>query len=186
MIQYFYKLFSIENYYKILGIFLCCTIYPCVLSRSAVWDSAILWIVARQAPLSTGFSRQEHWSGLPFPSLGGLPDPVIQPLPWVSVLLSLSLASEAEEENHAICACGPQRTVFWPTAHCLSAVPLSALSTALLYPNPSGTTFTCITTCLLRHHGAQRHPWLPPQPALPPSLLPSRPHQEPASSSQPL
>ena len=142
--------------------------------------------IALQAPLSVGFSRQEYWSGLPFPSLGGLPDPVIQPLPWVSVLLSLSLASEAEEENHAICACGPQRTVFWPTAHCLSAVPLSALSTALLYPNPSGTTFTCITTCLLRHHGAQRHPWLPPQPALPPSLLPSRPHQEPASSSQPL
>ena len=30
---------------------------------------------AHQAPLSMGFSRQEHWSGLPFPSLGDLPDP---------------------------------------------------------------------------------------------------------------
>ena len=34
---------------------------------------------ARQAPLSMGFSRQEYWSGLPFPSLGDLPDPGIEP-----------------------------------------------------------------------------------------------------------
>ena len=33
------------------------------------------WTVARQAPLSMGFSRQEYWSGLPFPSPGGQPDP---------------------------------------------------------------------------------------------------------------
>ena len=32
------------------------------------------WTVARQAPLSMDFSRQEYWSGLPFPSPGGLPD----------------------------------------------------------------------------------------------------------------
>ena len=31
--------------------------------------------VAHQAPLSMGFSRQEYWSGLPFPSPGDLPDP---------------------------------------------------------------------------------------------------------------
>ena len=36
------------------------------------------WIVALQAPLSTGFSRQEYWSGLPFPPPGDLPDPGIQ------------------------------------------------------------------------------------------------------------
>ena len=34
---------------------------------------------AHQAPLSTGFSRQEYWSGLPFPSPGDLPDPGIEP-----------------------------------------------------------------------------------------------------------
>ena len=34
-----------------------------------------LWTVACQAPLTIGFSRQEHWSGLPFPSPGDLPDP---------------------------------------------------------------------------------------------------------------
>ena len=32
------------------------------------------WTVARQAPLSMGFLRQEYWSGLPFPSPGNLPD----------------------------------------------------------------------------------------------------------------
>ena len=40
---------------------------------------AISWIVACQAPPSMGFSRQEYWSGLPFPSPGGLPDPGIEP-----------------------------------------------------------------------------------------------------------
>ena len=39
----------------------------------------ILWTVARQAPLFMGFSRQEYWSGLPFPSPGVLPDPRIEP-----------------------------------------------------------------------------------------------------------
>ena len=36
------------------------------------------WTVARQAPLSMGFSRQEYWRGLPFPSPGDLPGPGIE------------------------------------------------------------------------------------------------------------
>ena len=36
------------------------------------------WTVAYQASLSMGFSRQEYWSGLPFPSPGDLPDPGIE------------------------------------------------------------------------------------------------------------
>ena len=39
---------------------------------------ATLWTEAYQAPLSMGFSRQEYWSGLPFPSPGDLPDPGIE------------------------------------------------------------------------------------------------------------
>ena len=39
----------------------------------------IPWTVAHQAPLSMGFPRQEHWSGLPFPPPGDLPDPGIEP-----------------------------------------------------------------------------------------------------------
>ena len=37
------------------------------------------WAIAYQAPPSMGFSRQEHWSGLTFPSPGDLPDPGIKP-----------------------------------------------------------------------------------------------------------
>ena len=37
------------------------------------------WTVAHQAPLSMAFSRQEYWSGLPFPSPEDLPDPSIEP-----------------------------------------------------------------------------------------------------------
>ena len=37
------------------------------------------WTVAHQALLSMGFSRQEHWSGLPFPTPGDLPNAKVQP-----------------------------------------------------------------------------------------------------------
>ena len=39
-----------------------------------------VWTVAHQAPLSMGFSRQEYWSGLPFPAPGDLPNPEIKPV----------------------------------------------------------------------------------------------------------
>ena len=46
---------------------------------SGVWLFVTPWTVAHQAPPSMGFSRQEYWSGLPFPSLGDLPNPGIEP-----------------------------------------------------------------------------------------------------------
>ena len=57
-------------------------IQPLSLSLSLVTKScptfATPWTVACQAPLSVGFSRQEYWSWLPFPSPGDLPDPGIE------------------------------------------------------------------------------------------------------------
>ena len=50
-----------------------------VKSLSRVRLFVTLWTVARQAPLSMGLSRQEYWSGVPFPSPGDLPDPGIEP-----------------------------------------------------------------------------------------------------------
>ena len=50
-----------------------------VKSLSHVRLFATPWTVAHQAPLSMGFSRQEYWSGLPFPSPGDLPNPGIKP-----------------------------------------------------------------------------------------------------------
>ena len=50
-----------------------------VKSYSCVRLFATPWTVTHQAPLSMGFSRQEYWSGLPFPSPGDLPDPGFEP-----------------------------------------------------------------------------------------------------------
>ena len=49
-----------------------------VKSLSRVWLFVTPWTVAYQVPPSVGFSRQEYWSGLPFPSRGDLPDPGIE------------------------------------------------------------------------------------------------------------
>ena len=50
-----------------------------VKSLSYVWLFATPWTITYKAPLSMEFSRQEYWSGLPFPSPGDLPDPGIKP-----------------------------------------------------------------------------------------------------------
>ena len=61
-----------------------------VLNRfSCIRLFATLWTVAHKAPLSTGFSKQEHWSGLPCPPPGDLPYPGIE----LSSLMSPELAS---------------------------------------------------------------------------------------------
>ena len=52
--------------------------WPCVLSTQSS-DFVTPWTVPSQAPLSMEFSRQEYWSGLPFPTPGDLPDPGIEP-----------------------------------------------------------------------------------------------------------
>ena len=60
-----------------------------MLSRfSRVRLLATLWTVARQAPLSMGFSRQEHWSGLPCSPPGDFPDPGIEPMSLMSPALA--------------------------------------------------------------------------------------------------
>ena len=51
----------------------------CAQSLSQVWLSVTPWTVARQAPLSMEFSRQEYWSGLLLLCPGNLPDPGIEP-----------------------------------------------------------------------------------------------------------
>ena len=59
---------------------------------SCVQHLATPWTVACQTPLSMGFSRQEHWNGLPFPSPGDLPDPGIEL--WSPALQADSSPSE--------------------------------------------------------------------------------------------
>jgi len=54
------------------------------------------WTAACQAPLEMEFSRQEHWSGLPFPSSGDVPDPGIEP--GSPALQKVSLPTELPEK----------------------------------------------------------------------------------------
>ena len=65
-------------------------------SFSRVRLFATPWTVANQAPPSMGFSRQEYWSGVPFPSPGDLPDPGIEPRS--STLQADALTSEPPGE----------------------------------------------------------------------------------------
>ena len=66
-----------------------------VKSLSPVRLCATPWTVAYQAPLSMGFSRQECWSGLPFPSPGDLPDPGMEGMePGPPALQADSLPTE--------------------------------------------------------------------------------------------
>ena len=55
-----------------------CLCLICMHNR-CVWLFVTPWTVAHQAPLSMGFSRQEYWSGFPFPLPGDLPDPGVKP-----------------------------------------------------------------------------------------------------------
>ena len=66
------------------------------------------WTVAHQAPLSRGFSRQEYWNGLPFPSPGGLSNPGMKS--QSPALQAVSLLSEPPEKPK------PKRhTIEWET-----------------------------------------------------------------------
>ena len=73
-----------------------------VLSSCSVIPSSFAspWTVARQAPLSMGFSRQEYWNGLPFPSPGKLPDPGIKPTS--SKLASRFFTTEPPGNPHSL------------------------------------------------------------------------------------
>ena len=59
-------------------IYMCIHVCLCVLSCVPLFVNH--WTVAYHAPLSTGFSWQEYWSGLPFPPPGALLDPGIEPI----------------------------------------------------------------------------------------------------------
>ena len=54
-------------------------VLPMCVGCLVVSDSVTPWTIPCQAPLFMEFSRQEYWSGLPFPSPGDLPDPGIEP-----------------------------------------------------------------------------------------------------------
>ena len=72
-------------YKKPHGSFILCV---CAQLVTCVWLFATPWTVAHQTLLSMVFSRQEYWSGLPFPTPGDLPNPGIKPMSSMSPKLS--------------------------------------------------------------------------------------------------
>ena len=89
---------------------MCMLMYTCVwmvracavLSRFNVSDSFVSpWTVTSQTPVSVGVSRQECWSGLPFPPPGDLPDSGTEPVS----LLSSALAAGFFTSSTTWCVC---------------------------------------------------------------------------------
>ena len=70
-----------------------------VKSLSHVQLLATPWTVAYQASLFMGFSRQEYWNGLPFPSPGDLPHPGIEPRPPASEADALTSEPPGKPSN---------------------------------------------------------------------------------------
>ena len=60
-------------------------VHVCVLSCVQLFSTP--WTIAREAPLSMGFSRQDSWSGLTFPPPGDFPDPALEPGPPAAIAL---------------------------------------------------------------------------------------------------
>ena len=75
--------------------------HACVLSRVQLF--AAPWTVAQTAPLSMRLSRQQYWSGLPFPAPRDLPDPGIELRSLTSPALASRLfTTEPPEKPHSL------------------------------------------------------------------------------------
>ena len=129
------------------SLFLFCEMQWNDISHSVVSDSATPWTVARQAPLSMGFSRQEYWSGQSFSSSGNLPNPGIKLKS--PTLQADSLQSEPPGKPipvlyiHAIVL--PFRFHIWIISYsiCLYIGNISFSFMAKLYP----ILWTCVCVC---------------------------------------
>ena len=102
------------------------------------------WTVARQALLSMGFSRQEYWSGLPFPSPGDLPDAGVKPkssaLQADSLLTELRGKPSEDKLLQYILALLERVGVF---KMCLEAGKATAGRFILLFPWPLLRSLSC-------------------------------------------
>ena len=84
-------------------------------SVSCIQPTVTLWTVAHRDPLSMGFSRQEYWSGLPFPSPRDLPDPGFEPMS--PALQADSLTSEPTQKE-----IGENKVELFPIRNALGAM----------------------------------------------------------------
>ena len=121
----------------------CVHVCACVLSHVQLF--AIPWTVALQAPLSMGFSRQEYWSGLPFPP-GNLHDLCIKSAsPASPVLAGRFFTTESPGKPISmslLCSCWVMSDSLWP--HGLQYAKLFSPSlSAAVWSNPCPLSLWC-------------------------------------------
>ena len=109
--------------------------------RSVVFDSLTPWTVARQAPLSMGFSRQGYWSGLPSPPPGNLPDSKIELTSLMSHILAGGFFTTST--TWRIAPQMPGLSFLWSPHHSLLSPCL--LSSAVSSAIPSHNCFTGVS-----------------------------------------
>ena len=115
-----------------------------------------LWSAAHQAPLSMGFSIQEYWSGLPFPSLGDLPNPGIEPKSLKSPVLAggfftISTTWETPQTHNLLCVEEMEHP------YCLSQL-IRALCMGVETKSPTNTTQSWLQMSpFLGHTGGLYH-----------------------------
>ena len=119
--------------------------YAHMFSRSVMSDSTKPWTVAHQAPLSMGFSRQEYWSGLPYPPPGDLLKPGIKLVfPAYSALAGGFLTTEPPGKSsrlQTLTLNGPQT----PPYRCLNSEFNSAWTSVSSPSSPLNHSLCCIT-----------------------------------------
>ena len=122
----------------------------CVLSRfSHVWLFVTLWTIARQAPLSMGFSRQEYWSWSPFPSPGNLPNPWIKPVSpgspaWAGEIFITDSTVQPLKSLYSFAD-------FWKIVRIIHMGPFDCVDQNKLWEILKGMEISDHLTCLLRN-----------------------------------
>ena len=122
----------------------------CSQSPSRVWLFVATWTLARQAPLSMGFSRQGYWKGLSFPTPGDLPDPGSEPTSLTSPELLADSLPLYNLGPGSASVCSP--VIFW----------ISLFSLVPSFPFPQGLGRSSMHW--LCSAAAPLHPWLQPLP----------------------
>ena len=118
----------------------------CLLSRFSCAQLFVTpWTAALQTPLFMGFSRQEYWSGLPWPPLGDLPDPGIETMSLTSPILAGGPFFSATWEAQF----GRVRRQSLTYLQYLKAVVLPVCSQDQHHPGMNSVQFSSVTQSLL-------------------------------------
>ena len=140
---------------------------------SPVWLFAAPWTVARQAPLSMGFSRQEYWSRLPGRPPEDLPNPGIKPRSTALQADSLSAELQGKSKNIGVGTLFLLQVNFWPRnwtgVSCFAgrffiswATREAPVGRYLLLPIPSWVRLGALGMWCITLHSCHRHVLRPP------------------------